>query len=109
MNSMSLPFLLFLHVLPLASKEMLFVETHNDTMLHAVAPKTKPNETDQRSVGSSKEVGHLKVGQPSSGLQVGGGSLRNFKDTKDQLTGRPPPLTRAASWMVEEKKIGEER
>ena len=139
MNSMSLPFLLFLHVLPLASKEMLFVETHNDTMLHAVAPKTKPNETDQRSVGSSKEVGqdyssrggdewlnpalmeasedswalgHAPArggGGPSSDHQVGGGSLRNFKDTKDQLIGRPPPLTKAVSWMVKEKKISEER
>ena len=37
--------------------------------------------------------------------------MRNFKDTKDQLTdaGRPPPLTRAVSWMVEEKKISEEK
>ena len=144
MSAMRLPFLLFLHILPLATTEMLLVETHNDKMLHAVAPKTKPKETDQRSVGSSKEVGHLKVGQddssrggdewlnpalmeasedswalghaparggggPSSDHQVGGGSLRNFKDTKDQLIGRPPPLTRAASWMVEEKKISEER
>ena len=141
MNAMRLSCLLFLHVLPLATTEMLLVETHNDKMLHAVAPKTKPKETDQRSVGSSKELGHLKVGQdyssrggdewlnpalmeasedswalghaparggggPSSDHQVGGGSLSNFKDTKDQLIGRPPPLT---SWMVEEKKISEER
>ena len=144
MNAMRLSCLLFLHVLPLATTEMLLVELHNDTMLHAVAPKTKPKETDQRSVDSSKELGHLKVGQdyssrggdewlnpalmeasedswalghaparggrgPSSDHQVGGGSLSNFKDTKDQLIGRPPPLTRAASWMVEEKKISEER
>ena len=144
MNAMRLSCLLFLHVLPLATTEMLLVETHNDKMLHAVAPKTNPKETDQRSVGSSKELGHLKVGQdyssrggdewlnpalmeasedswalghaparggggPSSGLQVGGGSLRNFKDTKDQLIGRPPPLTKAVSWMVEEKKISDER
>ena len=139
MNAMRLSCLLFLHVLPLATTEMLLVELHNDTMLHAVAPKTKPNETDQRSVGSSKEVGqdyssrggdewlnpalmeasedswalgHAPArggGGPSSDHQVGGGSLSNFKDTKDQLIGRPPPLTRAASWMVEEKKISEER
>ena len=139
MNAMRLSCLLFLHVLPLATTEMLFVETHNDTMLQAVPPKTNPKETDQRSVGSSKEVGqdgqddssrggdewlnpalmeasedswalgHAPArggGGPSSDHQVGGGSLSNFKDTKDQMTGRPPPLT---SWMVEEKKISEER
>ena len=142
MNAMRLSCLLFLHVLPLATTEMLFVETHNDTMLQAVPPKTNPKETDQRSVGSSKEVGqdgqddssrggdewlnpalmeasedswalgHAPArggGGPSSDHQVGGGSLSNFKDTKDQLIGRPPPLTRAASWMVEGKKISEER
>ena len=66
---MSLSCLLFSHVLPLAKTEMFLVETHNDTM-HAAAPETTPNETDQKSVGSNKEVGHLKrrleVGQDYS-------------------------------------------
>ena len=69
MNSMGLSCLFFSHILPLATTEMLLVETYNDTM-HAMAPKTKPNETDQKSVGSNKEVGHLKrrleVGQDYS-------------------------------------------
>ena len=69
MNSMGLSCLFFSHILSLATTEMLLVETYNDTM-HAVAPKTKPNETDQKSVGSNKEVGHLKrrleVGQDYS-------------------------------------------
>ena len=42
----------------------------------------------------------------SSDLQ---GPSRNFKDPERQLAGRPPPLTRAVSWMVEEKKISEEK
>ena len=66
MNSMSLSCLLFSHVLPLAKTEMFLVETHNDTM-HAVAPETTTNETDQKSVGSNKEVGQrLAVGQDYS-------------------------------------------
>ena len=66
---MSLSCLLFSNMLPLAKTERFLVKTQNGTM-HAVAPKTKPNETDQKSVGSSKEVGHLKrrleVGQDYS-------------------------------------------
>ena len=60
-NSMGLSCLIFSHILPLATTEMLLVETYNEIM-HAVAPKTKPkNETDQKSVGSNKENGHLKT------------------------------------------------
>ena len=67
-----------------------------------------------RGVSCVEPLGHAAGGGgggggPSSDLQVAGGSSRNFKDTKDQLSGRPPPLTRAVSWMVEEKKISEEK
>ena len=79
MNSMGLSCLFFSHILPLATTEMLLVETYNDTM-HAMAPKTKPNETDQKSVGSNEEVGHLKrrleVGQDYSSR--GGGEWLNW-------------------------------
>ena len=55
-------------------------------------------------------LGHAAAGEgePSSDLQAGSSS-GNFKDTKEQPAGRPPPLTRAVSWMVEEKKISEEK
>ena len=53
-------------MLPLAKTEMFLVETHNDTM-HAVAPETTLNETDQKSVGSNKEVvRRLAVGEDYS-------------------------------------------
>ena len=76
MNSMSLSCLLFSLLLPLAVTEMLLVETHNDTK-HALAPKTKPDETDQKG---SREKRPLQVGQdyssrfPTEISSGGGGS-----------------------------------
>ena len=56
-------------MLPLAKTERFLVKTQNGTM-HAVAPKTTLNETNQKSVGSNEEVGLLKrrleVGQDYS-------------------------------------------
>ena len=64
--AMSFSCLLFLQVLQIAVTEMFLVETHNDPK-HNV----KPNETDQKGVGSIEEVGALEVGQDYSN---GGGT-----------------------------------
>ena len=105
MNAMRLSCLLFLHVLPLAALKVGQDDSSRggDEWLN---PALMEASEDSWALGHAPARGG---GGPSSDHQVGGGSLSNFKDTKDQLIGRPPPLTRAASWMVEEKKISEER
>ena len=104
MNSMGLSCLFFSHILPLATTEMLLVETYNDTM-HDVAPKTNPNEPDQKSVGSNKEVGHLK-----GRLEVGQDYRGNYC-VKCEWQRRSPycrwvvmlpklQLSRVGSWVI---------
>ena len=91
MNSMSVYCLIFSHVLPLAVTETFLVETHHDDTKQSAAPKTevdrkRPNEADQKSVGSNKEeekIGVSQVGQDYSsqaGSVVGLGPSFSFLD-----------------------------